>query len=542
MNKDQSPSVKTLRASLGLGRPVAVLAALLALGACDAVDKRAVGTVGYVKGFAGMVAADEPRAMVVGRDVLSAGGTAADAATAMYFTLAVTYPSAASLGGGGSCIVHDPVRKKTEVMEFPAIGSVSGGAVATAVPANPRGFFALHAKYGKLRFESLLVEPERLARTGVPVTRALANDLARAVPILGRDMAARAIFFRPDGSVLREGDVITQPHLASIIANLRRNTGDFYVGIGARELIKSVQSVGGTLTLEDLRDIRPTWRDALTLKLGNETAYFAPPPSVGSTVAAQLVGALWPRWSDTAPVERSHLLAELSARVFADRARWMRPSGWSNEEGSALISEAHLKALLADYNPERHVPAPGISGPPSDYPLATGFVAMDGQGSAVACGVTTYGLFGVGRVAPGTGIVLAGTPGPNGPPAITTMVTVNHNANEVHFVGAASGGGTAPAALALTFLGAAADDKPLGEAISAPRLVHPGAPDAVFVEGAPHALDPTSLQQRGHQISPVTMPSRVEALYCPGGYKNSESCEAATDPRGFGMATAVGLR
>ena len=168
MSKDHSPSVSKLYR----GRWIAAATALLAISACDAVEKRPVGTIGHINGFAGMVATDEPRAALVGRDVLSAGGTAADAATAMYFTLAVTYPSAASLGGGGSCIIHDTGTKKTEVMEFPAIASAMAGAVPSAVPANPRGIFALHAKYGRLRYESLLSEPERLARNGTTVTRA----------------------------------------------------------------------------------------------------------------------------------------------------------------------------------------------------------------------------------------------------------------------------------------------------------------------------------------------------------------------------------
>ena len=516
-------------------------AAILAVGACDDFDKRPVGTIGHVKGFAGMVAADEPRAALVGRDVLSAGGNAADAATAMYFTLAVTYPSAASLGGGGSCIIHDSGRKKTEVIDFPAIVSTMGGAAPSAVPANPRGFFALHAKYGMLRFESLLAEAERLARDGTPVSRALANDLARAVPVLGHDPAARAVFLRPDGSVLREGDTMVQQHLAGVIANLRRNTGDFYMGAEARELVTDITAAGGTLTLNDLRDIRPTWRDTLTVKVGDDTAYFAPPPSVGSTVAAEMVGALWPRWEKASAAERPHLLAEVSARVFADRARWMRSNGWTSDDPAALVTDKHLAELMAGYSSDHHVPATGASAPPTDNPVGTSFAAMDSDGSAVACGVTAYGLFGSGRVAPVTGIVLAGVPGPNGPPAITTMMTVNLNTNEVHFVGAASGGGKAPSALVASFLAATAEAKPIGDALAVPRQVHPAVPDAVFVESGTYALDPASLQQHGHQTSPVAMPSRVEAVQCPSGYKNADSCDAATDPRGSGLASVVGI-
>ncbi|TAN63730.1 MAG: gamma-glutamyltransferase, partial [Magnetospirillum sp.] len=114
------------------------------------------------------------------------------------------------------------------------------------------------------------------------------------------------------------------------------------------------------------------------------------------------------------------------------------------------------------------------------------------------------------------------------------------NTNEVHFAGAASGGGTAPAALVASFLATAIDAKPIGEALAMPRLVQPATPDVVFVESGPYAIDPAPLQQHGHQTNPVTMPSRVEALNCPNGHKNSEGCDTATDPRGFGLATMVG--
>jgi gamma-glutamyltranspeptidase/glutathione hydrolase len=540
VNKDQFPSVEMLRIPAGRGRSLVAVTAMLALGACSAIDKREVGTIGHVRGFAGIVAADEPRAVQAGRDVLSAGGTAADAAAAMYFTMAVTYPSAASLGGGGSCIVHDKGKKKTEVMEFPAVASVMASASPSAVPANPRGFFALHAKYGKLRFESLLADAERLARIGVPVSRALANDLSKAVPILGRDPAARAVFFDADGSVLKEGDLLRQPELAAVIANLRRNTGDFYTGMAARDLVKSVQAAGGSLVLEDLRDVLPVWRETLRVKTGLETAHFAPPPSVGSTVTAQLVGALWGRWRDAPAGERPHLLAEASARVYADRGRWMRPSGRSDGDPTNLIAPERLAAMMADYQPDRHVPVSGVAGPPNDFPLGAGLVVMDAKGSTVACGVTNHGLFGNGRVAPGTGIVLSAVPGPSGPPPITTMMTINHNVEEVRFAGTASGGATAPPALVSSFLAAIAEARPLKDAVATPRLVHPGTPDAVFIEAEPYAVDPAPLQQRGHQVGATPMPSRVQALVCRDGFTNPESCEVATDPRGFGMATLVG--
>lgn len=540
VSKDLSSSVNWLR-----GRhsafSLAALTAALALTACGD-PARPVGQIGHITGFGGMVAVDEPRAALLGRDVLSAGGTAADAATAIYFTLAVTYPSTASLGGGGTCIVHDSGKKKTEVLDFPALPSQQSGSLPSAVPANPRGFFALHAKYGKLRWESLLIEPERLARSGTPVSRALASDLARGLPVIGRDPAARAVFMRADGSVLREGDTLQQPHLAGMISTLRHQTGNFYVGPQARDLVKGAQAAGGTLSLEDLRDIRPTWRDAIAVKIGTETAWFAPPPSAGSAMAAQLVAALWPRWGNTDAAERTHLLAETSARAFGERARWMRPNGWSEESPSALVADSRIETMMAGYAADRHQPVASAVAPPTDSQSGTGFAVLDAEGTAVACSVTSHGLFGNGRMAPGTGIMLSGVPGLNGPPATAVMITANNHNGTVRFIGAASGGGTAASALAQSFLLAAKDGKPLSEALAQPRLVHAGKPDAVFVETGAIALDPAPLASRGHQISATPMPSRVEAIYCPQGPKNSEGCDMATDPRGFGLATVAGKK
>nr|WP_235720802.1 gamma-glutamyltransferase [Magnetospirillum molischianum] len=537
MNKDHSSPVERLHA--GRSRRIAALAVVLGLAACSE-STPPIGTVGHVRGFAGLVAADEPRAAVVARDVLSAGGNAADAATALYYTLAVTLPSTASLGGGGSCIVHDAEKKTTEILEFPALPSTEAGQVTTAVPANPRGFYALHAKFGLMRFESLLAEPERLARLGTPVSRALASDLARVVPLLSRDPAARAIFFRPDGGILREGDILRQPELAAIIANLRRNTGDFYLGLMARDLVKSVTNAGGTLNLSDLRDFRPAWRDSLKIRVGNEIAHFAPPPSVGSTMTAELIGMVWPRWSNASEDERPHLLAEAQARAFADRPRWMQRNGWTTEAPGVLIAPEKLERLMADYTPDRHRSVSGASASPPDANASTSFAVLDGTGSAVVCGVGTGGVFGPGVVAPGTGIVLAAAPGPGAPPSVTTVMVVNPHTKRVHFAGASSGGATAPAALAETMLAALAGDQALAEAVARPRVVHLGTPDAAFVETGSYRLDPASLNRRGHQTGPVAMPSRVEALRCRDGMLQTPECEAATDPRGFGLATSVG--
>ena len=157
---------------------VSVAAGFLA--ACGSQDNENLGIVGYVKGFLGGVVADEPKAVQVGREILSSGGSAADAAVATYFALSVTLPSSAGLGGGGVCMVYDPARKNDpEVLDFVARAprSIPSTAVRpSGIPGNARGFFALYSKYGRLRWSSLVAPAENLARFGIQF------DVARIAP------------------------------------------------------------------------------------------------------------------------------------------------------------------------------------------------------------------------------------------------------------------------------------------------------------------------------------------------------------------------
>ena len=149
--------------------------------------KLPLGVVGYVEGNFGGVVSDEPTAALIARDVLSAGGTAADAAVALYFTLSVTYPSAAGLGGGGVCIVHDGATTKVEAIDFttgrPARRPLDGGP-EFAVPGSVRGMAALHARYGRLRWSQVVQPAERLARFGHPISRAFAREIGVSAPTI----------------------------------------------------------------------------------------------------------------------------------------------------------------------------------------------------------------------------------------------------------------------------------------------------------------------------------------------------------------------
>lgn len=252
----------------------------LLLSAC--AEKPAVGNIGHIPGFAGAVAADEPRAVLVGSDILSSGGTAADAAVAIYFALSVTMPHAVGIGGGGACVVHSNAKKITEAIDFMPRPTAGG---KFAVPGAPRGLYAIHAKYGRLRWEALLGPAEGLARFGTQVSRALAVELSAAAPIISKNPDLIRLYSN-GARTLQEGEKMSQPELAGLIGRLRnKGVGELYGGLLAREIEKASQ---GGISLEDLRTSAPSWSEGARIQFGNETAVLPP----NSPAAALLVKAV----------------------------------------------------------------------------------------------------------------------------------------------------------------------------------------------------------------------------------------------------------
>ena len=413
--------IPSLRSGRSLARQF-VLGFALALVGCANDDRELErGAPGFVQGFFGGVVADEPRAALVGRDILAAGGSAADAAAAVYFALAVTLPSSASLGGGGTCVVFDHKTGTVEALEFLAQRPrrVDPGAIRpTAVPGNPRGFFALHARYGVLRWEQVVSPAENLARFGNLVSRAFAADLGAVEAALMLEPESRRIFGAKDGSrLVREGEFLRQVDLAAVLGRLRsQGPGDFYEGALAATLVEGAREAGGSLSLEDLRAYAPRWRRTIAVPTGNETAHFAPPPAAGGLVAAQMWAAL-ARDADDDPVDRAHRLAEVFMRVYADRGRWLAADGASVGAPADLVAESHVAALMDSFREDRHMAAARLPSPPRarpENPAAATFAVVDREASAVACALTLNNLFGTGRVVRGSGIVLAAMPGPGG--------------------------------------------------------------------------------------------------------------------------------
>src|SRR5215468_10052013 len=286
----------------------AVLLALAA-GACQGGASKDPGVIGSVKGFAGVAVADDPRAVIAARDILVAGGSAADAAVSLYFTLAVTLPSSAGLGGGGICLVHEPESERAIALDFLPRASADG---SFGLPGNVRGMAVLQAKYGRLKWSHLLQSAADLAR-GSAVSRALARDLAVVGTTLLDDPEMRRIYGRADGSIVGQGDGLQQLDLAATISQIQRDgAGAFYAGPLSLRLALAAQSMGLPLEGGTLRAVQAQTNEALIVNAGERAAYFAPAPAGAGLLRAELLALLLQNgaYTSASDSDRPHLFVE----------------------------------------------------------------------------------------------------------------------------------------------------------------------------------------------------------------------------------------
>ena len=542
------------------------LASVLVISGCGGDDAER-GQVAVVEGFAGLVAGDEPRAVSIGRDILGNGGTAVDAAVAMYFTMAVTMPSRAGLGGGGACVVFSSQTTAGDQTSYGEAYVFAPGINATGalVPLNARAMGAMHARHGIRRWEQLVSPGEQLARFGHAVSRAFARDISVASRLIGQDAALSLSVANRDGQLAGEGDIIVQEALSAVLAGVRgRGAGYMYKNPFAERLAEAYGDLGVSLTKEQIWSALPEVGDAITVPIGEDVAYFPPPPEEGGLMAAQLWQMLTAveDYNGLAGPDRPHLLAEASLAVFAERTaragrETSRPAvldseapdsseveGEDSEKEILLleVSQDHVETMLASFDETHHGDPKAFPQPPVQVPsdpYVASFVVADRWGDAAACSFTMNGLFGSGRVAPETGIIVPGRLRP-GSILLTPMIVGNENTGDLRFAGAASGGLAAPIALVQVMLGSLDTGGDLYAALEDPRVLHVGAPDVTWYEPKVTGETLSELERRGHELREAPNIGEVVALFCPGGILNEDdSCQVAVDPRGFGLAGRV---
>ena len=368
----------------------------LGLGGSDSVSAQS----------SGLAVGDEPFAVKTGTAILNQGGSAADAAAAMFFAMTATYPVAAGLGGGGICIVADPVEGVREFDFLPRAARAGG---AYAVPGAVRGFYDLQRAFGILPWQRAVSGGEAYAAAGFPISHALSLRLANAQNAIRLDASLAAEFLGENGSPKPEGTVVTNDALAQSLAAIRLSGADgFYTGAVADQIVRYSTSQGGAISASDLSDYRTTVTAPRVMTQGG-LAVAIPNGATGAGAFA--------------------------ASLFANAARGADPE-------SAVV--AGVRQSLASF---------GIAALPPDLG-GTGFAAIDKNGQAVTCAVTLNGAFGASHSAGASGVLLANAPSaPAGiAGAFLTPLIARGGSGRVTLAGAGAGGPNGTAAITYALL------------------------------------------------------------------------------------------
>ena len=330
-----------------------------------------------------MVVAQEARAARVGVEVLQNGGNAVDAAVATGFALAVTYPRAGNIGGGGYMVIHLAGAPWAAAIDYretapaattrdvfldsrgdadPAKSRES--ALAIGVPGTVAGLALAHAKYGSGKFTlaELIAPAIELAREGIPVADDVADSLPRAQPRLARWPSSAKIFLKADGSVLAPGDLLIQRDLADTLAAIaREGPRAFYQGPIAEHIAAAVQSAGGRMTRADLAAYAPIEYAPVRGSYRGHEIISMPPSSSGGVILIEMLNIL-EGYQDLAAdnAKRAHLMIEAMKLAYADRALFLGDPASVNMPLANLMSKAYAARLRGRIDPERARPAAEI--------------------------------------------------------------------------------------------------------------------------------------------------------------------------------------
>lgn len=354
--------------------------------------------------------------------VLRDGGNAVDAAVTAAFVLAVTFPEAGNIGGGGFMISHmageaafldfrerAPLQARRDMYldeggAFLQRQSLIGGK-ASGVPGTVKGMMAAHKRYGTLPWQRLLQPAIKLAAEGFVVPPSLA-EMAREK---SEEVAGDTNFAEYFGA-MRAGEKFMQPELAATLQILAKDPQAFYTGLPARQLVSQMRVSGGLISLADLADYRALWREPLRAPWRDYEILAPSPPSSGGFALVQLLTmrdladehfqGLWhnsPRYI--------HLLAEIEKRVFADRAEYLGDPDFIDNPLGDLLNVDYLTRRAADINPAAISVSPPVTAG-LESADTTHFSILDKHGNAVALTYTQNWEFGSGVVVSGAGFLL----------------------------------------------------------------------------------------------------------------------------------------
>lgn len=374
-----------------------------------------------------MVVAGEPAATEVGRKVLRDGGNAVDAIVAVAFALAVTYPRAGALGGGGFALVRTPqgevlaldFREKAPMALHRDYYSEPGhsstlGPTAVGVPGTTAGLWEMHQRYGQLPWSRLLAPAQKLAEDGFIVSPWLNDGLESTRDKFEKYPSSSKVFL-PNGETPKIGSLFRQPDLALTLERISdQGPRDFYRGKTATLIAEAVQGAGGALTLKDLADYKAVWREPVTGQFRGFTIHSMPPPSSGGIHLIQMLKLVEDMNTDPDlhnGAEHIHRMAEAMRLAYVDRAQFLGDPDFVEVPTEKLVSDDYLskrRLLISEERAgnSRELAPQLFLDSPKESPDTTHLSAVDENGYAVSLTYTLNFSYGSAFVAEGTGILL----------------------------------------------------------------------------------------------------------------------------------------
>lgn len=522
-----------------------------------------------------MVVAEHPLAAKVGVEILRAGGNAIDAAIASQFALAVVYPRAGNIGGGGFMVIRladgqsDALDYREQApsqahrdMYLDSTGAVieqlsKEGHLSAGVPGTVAGMEAAFDKYSKLKnWPQLLAPAIRLANEGFQITTSEANRLNGFKEQFEKHNKNAAPFVKK--AKWKMGDLLVQKDLAATLQRISdQGAKGFYEGNTADLIVAEMKRGNGLISLDDLKNYRTIWRKPIITKHKDFGIISMPPSSSGGVALSQILGMIEPypiKDYGFQTAKSVHLIAEAERRVYADRSEYMGDSDFYPVPIDSLLAEDYLMQRMADYQENRATKSDSIS--THSFKQVESFETthtsiVDGEGNAVSVTTTLNLNYGSKVIVAGAGFFLndemddfSAKPGvPNyfgligaeanaiepGKRMLSSMTpTIMTKDGKLFLVVGAPGGSTIITAVLQTILNVIEYDMPLDEAVAAPRFHHQWLPDEIKVE--PTAIDSVErkkLWDMGHHLKGVERMALVKAVQVlPNG-----QLHGAGDPR-----------
>ncbi|MEP5765330.1 MAG: gamma-glutamyltransferase [Halieaceae bacterium] len=541
-----------------------------------------VSAVAQAPGRSAAVAMPDEFGAAASLEILAAGGNAIDAAVAAVFALAVTFPEAGNIGGGGFLVAY--MQGESVFLDFREKAPLAGhrdmyldeagdfeqrlslvGGLAVGVPGTVRGMQVAHERFGSLPWAQLLQPAIRLARDGFLVHKKLAKLRDGALGKFASDTNFERYF-----AAMNNGSVFRQPELAATLERIAADADDFYSGKIASQIVAQMKRSGGIITARDLAEYTAVWRAPLRGPWRGHTLVSTPPPSSGGIALTQLLTmhdaatAQFRGVAHNSP-QYLHLLAEIEKRVFADRGDYLGDPDFGDVPVAQLTDPEYLRRRATEINPE------GISADASvrpgleESPDTTHFSLMDGDGNAVSLTYTQNWEFGSGVVVEGAGFLLnnqmddfsAKIGVPNafgvigkdmnsiqpGKRMLSSMspTIILRNGQPVMVVGT-PGGSTIFTSVFQVILNSFDFDMDAGEAVAATRFHHQLPAGRVIRYDASRQLEPATvkvLERMGYTLEPNWWGNIGDVQLIVVGQDGS--LEAASDPRGRGRAEVMAL-